>query len=96
LLRTGFNLFFAKVAGFDVVIGKASGLTKPDWYPGGKEVTVKILADAATGKIIGGQAIGEEGAAARVNLISVAIKAGMNVHDLYGVDLAYCPAVSET
>jgi NADH oxidase (H2O2-forming) len=93
---TGFNQFFAKAAGYDVVIGKASGLTKPDWYPGGKEVTVKILADAATGKIIGGQAIGEEGAAARVNLISVAIKAGMNVHDLYGVELAYCPAVSET
>ena len=93
---TGFNQFFAKAAGYDVVIGKASGFTKPDWYPGGKEVTVKILADAATGKIIGGQAIGEEGAAARVNLISVAIKAGMNVHDLYGVELAYCPAVSET
>lgn len=93
---TGFNQFFAKMAGYDVVIGKASGLTKPDWYPGGKEVTVKILADAATGKIIGGQAIGEDGAAARVNLISVAIKAGMNVHDLYGVELAYCPAVSET
>jgi len=93
---TGFNQFFAKAAGYDVVIGKASGLTKPDWYPGGKEVTVKILADARTGKVIGGQAIGEEGAAARVNLISVAIKAGMNVHDLYGVELAYCPAVSET
>lgn len=93
---TGFNQFFAKMAGYNVVIGKASGLTKPDWYPGGKEVTVKVLADAATGKIIGGQAIGEDGAAARVNLISVAIKAGMNVHDLYGVELAYCPAVSET
>lgn len=93
---TGFNQFFAKAAGYDVVIGKASGLTKPDWYPGGKEVTVKILADAKTGKVIGGQAIGEEGAAARVNIISVAIKAGMNVYDLYDVEFAYCPAVSET
>lgn len=93
---TGFNLFFAKAAGYDVVIGKASGFTKPDWYPGGKEITVKILADARTGKIIGGQAIGEEGAAARINIISVAIKAGMNVYDLYDVELAYCPAVSET
>ncbi len=93
---TGFNQFFAKAAGYDVVIGKASGFTKPDWYPGGKEVTVKILADARTGKIIGGQAIGEEGAAARINIISVAIKAGMNVHDLYDVEFAYCPAVSET
>ena len=93
---TGFNQFFAKAAGYDVVIGKASGLTKPEWYPGGKEITVKILADSSTGKVIGGQAIGEEGAAARVNMISVAITAGMTVHDLYGVELAYCPAVSES
>ena len=93
---TGFNQFFAKIAGYDVVVGKASGLTKPDWYPGAKDITVKILVDARTGRVIGGQAIGEEGAASRVNLISVAIKAGMDIHDLYGVELAYCPAVSET
>jgi len=54
-----------------------------------------VLADASTGRIIGGQGIGEEGVAARVNLISLAIKGGMNLHDLYEAELAYCPAVSE-
>jgi NADH oxidase (H2O2-forming) len=92
---TGFNKFFANTAGYKVVIGKASGLTKPEWYPGAKEITIKVLADASTGRIIGGQGIGEEGAAARVNLISLAIKGGMNLHDLYEAELAYCPAVSE-
>ncbi|MBN2488336.1 MAG: FAD-dependent oxidoreductase [Methanosarcinaceae archaeon] len=92
---TGFNQFFSKSAGYELVIGKASGLTRPEWYPGAREITVKILADAKTGKIIGGQAIGEEGAAARVNLVSLAIKAGMNLHDLYSTELAYCPAVAE-
>lgn len=93
---TGFNQFFAKSAGYEVVAGKASGLTRPDWYPGAKEITVKVLADAQTARIIGGQAVGEEGAAARVNLISLAIKGNMNLHDLYSVEFAYCPAVSET
>jgi len=93
---TGFNQFSAKAAGYEVVVGKASGLTRPEWYPGASEITVKILADSRTGRIIGGQAIGVEGAAARVNLISLAIRGGMNLHDLYGAELAYCPAVSET
>ncbi len=92
---TGFNKFFANTAGYKVVIGKASGLTKPEWYPGAKEITIKVLADASTGRIIGGQGIGEEGVSARVNLISFAIKGGMNLHDLYEAELAYCPAVSE-
>jgi len=93
---TGFNQFFAKSAGYEVVAGKASGLTRPEWYPGAKEITVKILADARTGRIIGGQAVGEAGAASRVNLISLAIKGNMNLHDLYEAEFAYCPAVSET
>jgi len=92
---TGFNQFSAKSAGYEVVIGKASGLTRPEWYPGASEITVKILADARTGRIFGGQAIGVDGAAARVNLISLAIKGKMNLHDLYNAELAYCPAVSE-
>ena len=93
---TGFNQFFAKSAGYEVVAGKASGLTRPEWYPGAKEITVKVLADARTGRIIGGQAVGEAGAASRVNLISLAIKGNMNLHDLYEAEFAYCPAVSET
>ena len=91
---TGFNQFSAKSAGYEVVVGKASDLARPEWYPGASEITVKILADVRTGRILGGQAVGKEGAAARVNLISLAIKGGMNLHDLYGAELAYCPAVS--
>lgn len=91
---TGFNQFSAKSAGYEVVVGKASDLARPEWYPGVSEITVKILADVRTGRILGGQAVGKEGAAARVNLISLAIKGGMNLHDLYGAELAYCPAVS--
>ena len=50
---TGFNQFSAKSAGYEVVVGKASDLTRPEWYPGVSEITVKILADVRTGRILG-------------------------------------------
>jgi pyruvate/2-oxoglutarate dehydrogenase complex dihydrolipoamide dehydrogenase (E3) component len=69
--------------------------TKPKWMPGAKDISVKIVVDAETGRLLGGQAIGEEGAAWRINVISVAIKNKMTIEDLTKVELAYCPAVSE-
>ncbi len=92
---TGFNSFFASMYGFDVVSGKAKGKTKPDWYPGGEDISVKVLVDSSTGKLLGAQAVGI-GAAARINMVAVALKSGLTVHELAEVELAYCPAVSET
>ncbi len=91
---TGFNEFFAKAAGFETVSGKAQGKSKPEYYPGSNDITVKILADAKTGKVIGAQAVGE-GAAARVNVLSLAIRCGMNVHSLSRTEMAYCPMIAE-
>ncbi|MCL7415496.1 MAG: FAD-dependent oxidoreductase [ANME-2 cluster archaeon] len=92
---TGFNSYFAALYGFDVVSGKAKGKTKPDWYPGGKDISVKVLVDSITGKLLGAQAVGT-GAAARINVVAAALKGGLTVYDLAEVELAYCPAVSET
>ena len=94
IAATGFNEFFAEQNGYNIVSAKAKSLTKPDWFPGGKEITVKILADKKTGKIIGGQAIGE-GASHRINVLSAAIKAGFTLGDLSDLELAYCPGVSQ-
>ncbi|MCL7412113.1 MAG: FAD-dependent oxidoreductase [ANME-2 cluster archaeon] len=92
---TGFNSHFASMYGFNVVSGKAKGKTRPDWYPGGEDISVKVLADSSTGKLLGAQAVGR-GAAARINVVAVALKSGLTVHELAEVELAYCPAVSET
>ncbi len=91
---TGFNEFFAKTAGFEIISGKAQGKSKPEYYPGSKDITVKILADAKTGRVLGGQAVGE-GAAARVNVLSIAIRCGMDVYSLARTEMAYCPVVAE-
>ncbi len=92
---TGFNEFFARSAGFETISGKAQGKNKPSYYPGSKDITVKIIADARTGKVIGGQAIGE-GAGARINVISLAIKNGIDVNALSRTETAYCPMVAES
>jgi pyruvate/2-oxoglutarate dehydrogenase complex dihydrolipoamide dehydrogenase (E3) component len=53
----------AKSKGIDVVTGKAKFGSTPWWMPESKGVAVKIIAEAGTGRIIGGQAVGEEWAA---------------------------------
>ena len=92
---TGYNTDTAKRNGFDVIAGRANMQTKPSWMPEAKDISVKIVVDSETGRILGGQAIGEEGAAWRINVISVAIKNKMIIEDFSRIELAYCPAVSD-
>ncbi|MFA4936386.1 MAG: FAD-dependent oxidoreductase [Candidatus Methanoperedens sp.] len=91
---TGFNEFFAESAGYKVISGKAHGKNKPEYYPGAKDITVKIIADSKTGKVLGGQAVGE-GAGARINVLSLAIRCGMDVYSLSKTEMAYCPMLAE-
>jgi len=90
---TGFN---SACAGQNILIGKASGTTRPEWCTGGKDITVKLIVGKDSGKILGGQGVGYAGAAERINIVSTAIQAGLTLHGLSEVELAYCPAVSET
>jgi NADPH-dependent 2,4-dienoyl-CoA reductase/sulfur reductase-like enzyme len=92
---TGYNTPIAESHGFNVVSGRANMKIKPNWMPDSKDITVKILADADTGRIIGGQAIGETGTDWRINIIALAIKQEMTIDELQTIELAYCPAVSE-
>ena len=92
---TGYNSETAERNGFKTISGRANMKTKPGWMPGAKDISVKIVVDADSGRLLGGQCIGEEGAAWRVNVISVAIKNRMTIEDFSRIELAYCPAVSD-
>ena len=94
IASTGFNKAQAESYGYEVVEGKARSLIKPKWFPGGKEITSKVIANAKTGKILGAQGIGEEGAGWRINIVSLAIKADLFLEDLSKVEFAYSPATS--
>jgi len=92
---TGYNSRTAEDHGFRVITGRANMKIKPRYMPGAKAISVKLVVDAETGRILGGQAIGEEGAAWRVNVVSLAIKKQMTIQEFSTIELAYCPAVSD-
>jgi NADPH-dependent 2,4-dienoyl-CoA reductase/sulfur reductase-like enzyme len=92
---TGYNTVAAEAAGYEVVNGRANTVNKPSWMPDAKEISIKVLADAATGKLLGGHSIGREGTDWRINMIALGIKKGMTLEEFATVELAYCPPVSE-
>jgi Pyruvate/2-oxoglutarate dehydrogenase complex, dihydrolipoamide dehydrogenase (E3) component, and related enzymes len=61
------------------------------YYPGAKGMSLKLLFDPASGKILGGQAVGGEGVDKRIDVVSIAIQAGMTVFDLEEAELCYAP-----
>ncbi len=61
------------------------------YYPGAKPMTLKLLFDPADGKVLGAQAVGADGVDKRLDVLAVAIRAGMTVFDLENLELAYAP-----
>jgi rhodanese-related sulfurtransferase len=61
------------------------------YYPGSERMTLKILFQPDTGKLLGAQAIGGAGVDSRIDILAVAIQAGMDVFDLEEMELAYAP-----
>jgi NADPH-dependent 2,4-dienoyl-CoA reductase/sulfur reductase-like enzyme/rhodanese-related sulfurtransferase len=61
------------------------------YYPGAQAMTLKLVFDPTTGKILGAQAIGGDGVDKRIDVLAVAIQAGMTVFDLEEMELAYSP-----
>ncbi|WP_373626118.1 FAD-dependent oxidoreductase [Listeria monocytogenes] len=71
---------------------------KPDHadYLGGKELTIKALADKSSGRIIGAQIIGQQGVDKRIDVIATAISFGAVAEDLFHLDLAYATPFATT
>lgn len=61
------------------------------FYPGAKRLNLKLIFDAATGKILGGQAVGEQGVDKRIGELSVAITGGLTIFDLPDLEFPYSP-----
>lgn len=61
------------------------------YYPGAKDIVIKLLFSPETGKILGAQAIGEEGTDKRIDVLATAIKGGLTIFDLPDLELAYAP-----
>jgi len=61
------------------------------YYPGAEQMTLKLLFDPNSGRVLGAQAVGGAGVDKRIDVLAVAIQAGMTVYDLEEMELAYAP-----
>ncbi len=64
------------------------------YFPGGREMTLKLIYDRKSARLLGGQAFGEEGVEKRVDALAVALHGAMTLHDLAEIDLTYAPPYS--
>ena len=92
--RTGLHQREAEAAGFDAVAATIESTTRAGYYPDAGPITVRLIAERGTGRLLGGQIVGAEGAAKRVDVLATALTAGMTVHQLIDLDLAYAPPFS--
>jgi NADPH-dependent 2,4-dienoyl-CoA reductase/sulfur reductase-like enzyme len=92
--RTGLNLAEAQEAGFDPVETVIQSRSRAHAHPGSTTIHVQMAGDRKTGKLLGAQMVGREGAAHRINAPAVALHAGMTVADFIQCDLAYAPPFS--
>jgi NADPH-dependent 2,4-dienoyl-CoA reductase/sulfur reductase-like enzyme len=73
---------------------RVTGSTRLPYYPGGKDLTVKLLADPRDGRLLGAQLVGEEGATLRANFASMAGHLGLTVEEFERVETCYSPPVA--
>lgn len=93
---TGLTASQAVEEGFNVVVGKVKWKTRAEYYPGARDITVKLIFNGDNGRLIGGQIVGGEAVAPRVNMLATAMTCGMDVEGLVSVDTCYSPPVADT
>jgi NADPH-dependent 2,4-dienoyl-CoA reductase/sulfur reductase-like enzyme/rhodanese-related sulfurtransferase len=88
---TGLNSAQAAKAGFSFFSSVTVDPNHAGYYPGSRPMTIKIIAEDGTGRLLGAQIVGEEGVDKRIDVFATAITGKMTVFDLESLDLAYAP-----
>ncbi|MEU6021697.1 FAD-dependent oxidoreductase [Micromonospora sp. NPDC048871] len=89
--RTGLREQEAHAAGFEFVSVIAESTSRAGYYPGARPMTVKLLAERPSGRLLGAQIVGWSEAAKRIDTLAVALWNGMTVDDMTALDLGYAP-----
>ena len=92
--RTGLKVNQCREAGFSPVVGVATGTTTSGYWPTARRMDLMIIADEATGVVLGGQIVGGPGAGKKIDVIATAIWSEMTAEELSWVDMAYAPPFS--
>lgn len=91
---TGINETNARKAGLDVDTVILSPMSHAGYYPGGKVMTMKVVFEKETFRLLGVQIVGYEGVDKRIDVLAAAIHAGLKATQLKDLDLAYAPPYS--
>lgn len=94
IARTGFKISDAKAAGFTPVVGMAEGTTTAGYWPTAAPITVMVIADESSARLLGAQIVGGPGAGKRIDVFATAIWTEMTATELAWVDLSYAPPFS--
>lgn len=94
IARTGLRERDATDAGLTWDRAVIEGTSRAGYYPGAAPMTVKMLAERGSGRLLGLQIVGREGAAKRVDVGAVALTVGMTVDQVVMLDLGYAPPFS--
>jgi NADPH-dependent 2,4-dienoyl-CoA reductase/sulfur reductase-like enzyme len=92
--RTGLGEAEAAEAGFVTEAVLSESTTRAGYYPGAAPITTKLITERGTGRLLGGEIVGREGAAKRIDAVALAVWNAMTVEELLGVDLSYAPPYS--
>jgi NADH oxidase (H2O2-forming) len=96
IASTGLTDDMAKRYEVPVVKGSIKGSTKPPYFIGGKDLKVKTYFNKETGKLVGGQLVGLEDAAMRINVITLGIQHEVSSVGLFDFENCYAPAICDT
>lgn len=92
--RTGLQERELSELGIEWTSAVIKSRTKAGYFPGAGEINVKVLAEKGTGRLLGGQIVGMEGSAKRIDTLATALHAGFTVEEMINLDLAYAPPFS--
>ncbi|GAB2330118.1 FAD-dependent oxidoreductase [Streptomyces variabilis] len=94
IARTGLREKDAHRVGLRFETVTIESTSRAGYYPDAAPMTVKMLAELGTGRLLGVQIVGREGAGKRVDIAAVAVTAGMTAHQVAALDLGYAPPFS--
>jgi NADPH-dependent 2,4-dienoyl-CoA reductase/sulfur reductase-like enzyme len=89
--RTGLSLMEAKRLGLDVTTATITANSRASAYPGNQKITISLILDKTSKRVLGAEMAGKEGVAKRIDIFATALHNQMTVHALAQLDLSYAP-----
>jgi NADPH-dependent 2,4-dienoyl-CoA reductase/sulfur reductase-like enzyme len=89
--RTGLSSAEAEALGLECETATVDSTTRAGYYPGAAPIRTKVIAERRSGRLLGAQIVGREGAAKRIDVFATALWNSMSVDDMVNLDLSYAP-----